>query len=146
MRGTKKILLVLFFFHVSIWSYGQSLSVPMCDLYMNRLEFNDTIHISIKIYLNRNQINEQVLIYKDKRENYFASLDCDNYGKTIISLDSVKINTVKLFEKEVLRQSLISNTALYMNALVEYQVRYQKGFIFYSTKKEFYSLCHELLK
>lgn len=140
MKAKKKIFFTFLIVIVSISVRGQS----SCKLYIDDLKLNDTIKISIKTFINRNQTTERISIYKNESEKCFAVYSSDSIISHTIELTKSKVNAIKMFEIGVRKQKLHSNIPLNIHSLAEYEVRFRKGLIFYFTKDEFYSLIKDI--
>jgi len=141
MKLVKKISLTILITHMSIILYGQS----DCDFYIDELTKNDTLKVSIVFFINRSEVTENILIYKDESKKYNALMNSDNFRDTLIELTNSKIEKIRLFEQRIRKQKIESNIPIYLHSLVEYQISFKNNIVSYSSKDQFYSLYKELL-
>ncbi len=125
---------------IAVILYGQ----PKCDFYIDELKKEDTLKISVVFHINRAEITEEILIYKNEFEKYCGLINTDSIKNVSIELTSSNINELKLFELGIRKQKLASTVPLIMHSLAEYQISYNQGSVSYYTKHEFFSLCKEL--
>ena len=143
MKAGKKYILLFLMACASCFLYGQTRN---SNLYIDNLEKGDTLKVSIKFFVNRNEAKEEVLIYINESKHYQASLNTDSIKNQKIELSTAMIKTIKMFEIALRKQCLKSNIPLYLHSLAEYEIYYKKGSISYFSKEEYYSLCEDILK
>ena len=141
MKIGKKIFILILFTQMSVFLYGQS----NCNLYFDELKKGDTLKVSIVFFVNRSEIKEEVLIYKNEFKKCFALINTDNEKNVSIELTDSNLNIMKLFEVGIRKQYIESNVPLHIHSLAEYQISYKQGSVSYSTKEQFYSLYKELM-
>lgn len=141
MKIGKKILVLILFTKISVVLYGQS----NCNLYIDELKKDDTLKVSIVFFVNRSEIKEQFLIYKNEVGKSYALINTDNDKNISIELTDSNFNMMKLFEVGIRKQKIESNVPLNIHSLAEYKISYNQGFVSYSSKEQFYSLYKELV-
>jgi hypothetical protein len=138
----RRIVLTFVFTHTILIFYGQS----KCNLYIDELLKGDTLIISTQFFLNKNIISEQILIYKNVYDQYFAEVKTDSLKNIRFELSKSKLKLIENFEIDIRKQLLKRDFPIYIQSLAEYKISFRKGLISYSTREEFYSLSVDLLQ
>ncbi len=110
-----------------------------CKLYIDDIKKGDTLKISIEFFVERNKFFEQISIFMDETSNYRAIYSNDKVRNKLITLDSEKIETIRLFELSIRNQSLKSNMPIFLCSQAEYTLCFKNGTISYYSKLKFYS-------
>lgn len=141
MEIGKKIFVTILFTCFSFILYGQS----DCNLYIDELEKEDTLKVSIVVSIGRSESTEQILIFKNKFEKFHALINTDSVKNISVELTNSNINTIKRLELGIRKQKIENNVPFNIHSLAEYQITYKNGSVSYSSKEQFYSLYKELI-
>jgi len=117
-----------------------------CKLSIDEIKKGDTLEISIKNFINRNESKEHVLIYMNEFNQYCAILNSNVIKETKIELTMAEIEIVRMFEIGVRNQELKSNQPIYIHSLAEYEIMFRSGKLSYFTREVFYSLAEDLMR